>query len=55
MEATTQLAKDGDMIFDLEGYNYKEMRMFSDSCGVFCERPGWITLITRSDSNALHA
>ena len=55
IEATTQLAKDGDMIFDLEGYNYKEMRMFSDSCGVFCERPGWITLITRSDSNALHA
>jgi hypothetical protein len=54
-EATTQLAKDGDMIFDLEGYNYKEMRMFSDSCGVFCERPGWITLITRSDSKALHA
>lgn len=54
-EATTSLAKDGDMIFDLEGYNYKEMRMFSDSCGVFCERPGWITLITRSDSNALHA
>ena len=55
-EATTQLAGDtGDIIFDLEGYNYKEMRMFSDTCGVFCERPGWITYGTRSDSAALHA
>jgi hypothetical protein len=55
-EATSQLSGDSqDIIFDLEGYNYKEMRMFSDTCGVFCERPGWITYGTRSDSKALHA
>jgi hypothetical protein len=52
-EATTQLAKDGDIIFDLETKMAKEMRMFSDTCGVFCERPGYITLITRSDNGVL--
>lgn len=54
-EADTQLAKDGDIIFDLENSNFKEMRMFSDSCGIFCEKPGWITYGTRSDGKALHA
>lgn len=54
IEATNSLAKDGDIIFDLEGFNYKEMRMFSDTCGVFCERPGWIVYGTRSDAAALH-
>ena len=52
-EATMSLAKDGDMIFDLESNSAKELRMFSDNT-IFCERPGYITYITRSDSGALH-
>jgi hypothetical protein len=54
-EATTKIAKDGDILFDLEGYNGKEMRMFSDTCGVFCERPGYIVIATRDDGNKLSA
>lgn len=54
-EATTQVGPGGDIIFDLETKNYKEMRMFSDSCGVYCEKPGFITYMTRSDGEALHA
>lgn len=52
-EATSQLAKDGDILFDLESSSSKEMRMFSDHT-VFCEKPGYIVVMTRSDSLALH-
>jgi hypothetical protein len=52
-EATSQIAKDGDILFDLESSSDKEMRMFSDHT-VFCERPGYIVVMTRSDSLALH-
>lgn len=54
-EATNQIAKDGDILFDLEGYMAKEMRMFSDTCGVFTERPGYMVVMTRSDGNKLSA
>lgn len=54
-EASAQIAKDGDMIFDLESSMAKEMRMFSDTCGVFCERPGFMVYMTRSDSLKLSA
>jgi len=54
-EASAQIAKDGDMIFDLEASMAKEMRMFSDTCGVFCERPGFMVYMTRSDSLKLSA
>jgi len=52
-DATANIAKDGDIIFDLESTSDKEMRMFSDTCGVFCEKPGYITYITRSDAGVL--
>jgi hypothetical protein len=52
-EATSELAKDGDIIFDVSDSSDKEMRMFSDHT-VFCERPGYIVVGTRSDSLALH-
>jgi hypothetical protein len=55
IEATSQLAKDGDIFFDLESVAAKEMRMYSDTCGVFTERPGYMTYIARSDSLALHS
>jgi len=54
-EATAQIAKDGDMVFDLESSMAKEMRMYSDTCGVFTERPGFMVYMTRSDSLALGA
>lgn len=53
-EATSQIAKDGDILFDLESSSSKEMRMFSDNT-VFCERPGYIVYGTRSDGEALHS
>lgn len=52
-EASSSVAKDGDILFDLEGFSAKELRMFSDNT-VFCERPGYIVYGTRSDSLALH-
>lgn len=52
-EMTTQLAKDGDIMFDLESTGAKQMRWFGDWT-VFCERPGFITYGTRSDGLALH-
>jgi hypothetical protein len=52
-EATSQVAKDGDILFDLESTSAKELRMFSDNT-VFCERPGYIVVGSRSDSLALH-
>jgi hypothetical protein len=54
-EASAQIAKDGDMIFDLEASMAKEMRMFSDTCGVFCERPGFMVYMTRADGLKLSA
>jgi hypothetical protein len=53
-EATSQVAKDGDILFDLESSSDKEMRMFSDNT-IFCERPGYIVVGTRSDGEALHS
>jgi len=50
---TEALAKDGDMIFDVEATSDKQMRLFSD-LQIFCERPGYITYGYRSDSLALH-
>lgn len=52
-EMTSVLAKDGDMMFDIETSSDKQMRLFSDT-QIFCERPGYITYGTRSDSLALH-
>ena len=54
-EAVTKVAKDGEMFFDLEGYAAKEMRMYSDTCGVFSERPGYFVVMTRSDNLKLSA
>lgn len=54
-EATTKIAKDGEMFFDLEGYAAKEMRMYSDTCGVFSERPGYFVVLSRSDNAKLSA
>lgn len=53
-DVTNQLAKDGDMIFDLESTSAKEMRLFAEWT-VFSERPAWFVYGTRSDGNALHA
>lgn len=45
---------DGDkMWFDVSTTSDKEMRLFSD-LQIFCEKPGYITYGTRSDSLALH-
>ena len=52
-EATSSVAKDGEILFDLESSSDKELRMFSDHT-LFCEKPGYITYITRSDNLALH-
>lgn len=53
-EMTMALAKDGDMIFDLEASSSKEMRLFSDT-QLFCERPGYLVYGSRSDGKALNA
>ena len=52
-DVTNRIAKDGDIMFDLESTSDKEMRMFTDFT-VFCERPAHMVLMTRSDSNGLH-
>lgn len=45
---------DGDkMWFDVSTTSDKEMRLFSDM-QIFCEKPGYMTYGTRSDSLALH-
>lgn len=51
-EMTNELAKDGDMIFDIEASTAKEMRLYAEWT-VFCERPGYITYGTRSDGGVL--
>jgi hypothetical protein len=53
-EMTYALAKDGDMIFDLEASSAKEIRLFSD-LQIFCERPGYLVYGSRSDGKALSA
>lgn len=53
-EMVTQLAKDGDMIFDLEATSSKQVRLFSD-VQIFCERPGYLVYGSRSDGKALSA
>lgn len=53
-EATNKVGKD-DIFFDLEGVMAKEMRMFSDTCGVFSERPGFMVVMQRSDGKKLSA
>ncbi|MDQ3231265.1 MAG: hypothetical protein M3Q07_05540 [Pseudobdellovibrionaceae bacterium] len=53
-EATNQLDPNtGDEVHTVPGFSTKEMRMFSDTCGVFCEKPGFITVISRSDNGVL--
>ena len=52
-DVTNRVAKDGDIIFDLESTSDKEMRMFTEYT-TFCERPAEMVLLTRSDSNGLH-
>ena len=53
-DVTANVAKDGDIVFDLEATSDKEMRLFADYT-VFCERPAWIVRGTRSDGGALHS
>jgi hypothetical protein len=53
-EMTMALAKDGDMIFDLEATSAKELRLYSD-LQIFCERPGFLVYGSRSDGKALSA
>jgi hypothetical protein len=50
---TMELGQDGKMWFDVATTSAKEMRLFSDM-QLFCEKPGYITYFTRSDSLALH-
>jgi len=52
-EMTNQIGQSGDIFFDLESTSSKQLRYFSDWT-VFCEKPGYITYGTRSDSLALH-
>lgn len=51
-EMVNQVGPGGDIVFDLESTSAKEMRLFAEWT-VFCERPGWITYLTRSDAGAL--
>lgn len=51
-EMTNIVGPGGDIVFDLESTSAKEMRLVSEWT-TFCERPGWVTLITRSDAAAL--
>ncbi len=53
-EMTMALAKDGDMIFDLESTSAKELRLYSD-VQIMCERPGYLVYGSRSDGKALSA
>ena len=53
-EMTNQVGQSGDIYFDLESTSAKQIRWFGDWT-VFCEKPGWITYGTRSDSLALHS
>ena len=53
-KATNTIAKDGDIIFDVQDSTSKEMRMFANWT-VFCEKPGYITFGYRSDGLSLEA
>lgn len=50
---TMEIGDDGRMFFDVATTSAKEARLFSDM-QIFCEKPGYITYFTRSDSLALH-
>jgi hypothetical protein len=52
-EMTNQIGQSGDIYFDLESTSSKQMRFFSDWT-VFCEKPGYMVRLTRSDALALH-
>lgn len=52
-EMTNQVGQSGDIYFDLESTASKQLRWFGDFT-VFCERPGYIVVGTRSDGLALH-
>jgi hypothetical protein len=52
-EMTNIVGPGGDIVFDLESSSAKEMRLYAEWT-VFCERPGYITYMTRSDNLALH-
>jgi len=52
-EMENSIAKDGDILFDLESTAAKQLRWFGDFT-TFCERPGWIVYGNRSDNLALH-
>jgi hypothetical protein len=52
-EMTNQIGQSGDIYFDLESTSSKQMRFFSDWT-VFCEKPGYMVRMTRSDGLALH-
>lgn len=51
-EMVNQVGPGGDIVFDLESTSAKEMRLFAEWT-VFCERPGWIVRISRSDNGVL--
>lgn len=51
-EMENRVGPGGDIVFDLESTSAKEMRLFAEWT-VFCERPGWITYMTRSDAGVL--
>jgi hypothetical protein len=52
-EMTNVVGPGGDIVFDLESSSAKEMRLYAEWT-VFCEKPGYITYMTRSDNLALH-
>jgi hypothetical protein len=51
-EMKNQVGKGGDIVFDLENSTAKEMRLYA-AWTVFCDRPGWLVVGTRSDGLAL--
>lgn len=53
-EMTNQIGQSGDIYFDLESTSSKQLRWFGDFT-VFCEKPGFIVVGTRSDGLALHS
>ncbi len=52
-EMTNEVGDSGEMYFDVEGSAAKEMRLFAEWT-VFCERPGFMVIGSRSDNLALH-
>jgi len=52
-EMTNEVGPGGDILFDLESASAKQMRWFGDFT-VFCEKPGYMVKLSRSDGLALH-